>query len=67
MKSYVRIISILILTLALTLLLFSCKGAQSSDSDGQTSTPPADEYTLPLADGYNQLTFYWKHSAGYEN
>jgi len=29
---------------------------------------PEDEYTLPLEDGYNQLTIYWRHdSASYEN
>ena len=67
MKSYIRIISLLILTLALTLVLFSCKGAQPSDSDEPTWTPPTDEYTLPLIEGYNQLTFYWTQSGSYES
>ncbi len=26
-----------------------------------------EEYSLPLEDGYNQLTFYWNNSSGYEN
>ena len=39
---------------------------------GQTDTPdgggePTEEYTEPLQDGYNQLTFYWNWSGSYEN
>jgi len=26
-----------------------------------------EEYSLPLEDGYNQLTFYWNYPGGYEN
>ena len=29
--------------------------------------PSGDEYTLPLEDGYNQLTIYYNRSSGYEN
>ena len=29
--------------------------------------PPTDEYTLPLEDGYNQLTLYWNYNGTYEN
>ena len=32
-----------------------------------TEEPAAEEYTLPLEDGYNQLTFYWNSPDGYEN
>ncbi len=36
---------------------------------GAETQPPKDddEYTLPLEDGYNQLTLYWKHNDSYEN
>ena len=34
------------------------------DSDCQMSE---DEYTLEKEEGYNQLTFYWKHNDTYEN
>ncbi|MBR3999142.1 MAG: hypothetical protein IKI93_12465, partial [Clostridia bacterium] len=32
-------------------------------------TPPApqEEYTEPLQDGYNQVTFYWSYPGTYEN
>ena len=29
--------------------------------------PPAAEYTEPLVDGYNQVTFYWSYPGTYEN
>ena len=45
-------------------------------TDPVTPEPPEDpdpepvveqEYTLPLEDGYNQITFYWNNPGGYEN
>ena len=36
-------------------------------SQAPTEEPAAEEYTLPLEDGYNQVTFYWNSPDGYEN
>ena len=52
MKKSIRLISLLlVLAMCLPLSLFSCDKKN-------------DEYTLPLEDGYNQLTFYWTYSGG---
>jgi len=37
-----------------------------SAADGSDFTS-GEEYTLPLEDGYNQLTIYWNHKGTYEN
>ena len=41
----------------------------SPGADDSTGSPPSatEEYTEPLKDGYNQLTFYWSYSGSYEN
>ena len=66
MKSSLRIFSLLlVLTLALQLVL-SCQSGDTT-TDDTIWQPPADEYTLPLEEGYNQLTFYWNHNGSYEN
>ena len=63
------------LLLALSMMLAAC-GTQSSQGTTApettapvTTPPPPDptEYTLPLEDGYNQVTFYWKYSKSIEN
>ncbi len=56
MKKSVRLISmLLVLAMCFSLILTSCDKKK-------------DEYTLPLEDGYNQVTFYWTYSGGeYEN
>ena len=35
--------------------------------EGTSSGVPAEEYTEPLQDGYNQVTFYWSYPGTYEN
>ncbi len=35
--------------------------------DGGIVLPADNEYTLPLEEGYNQLTLYWTYSGTYEN
>ena len=66
MKSSLRVFSLLlVLTLALQLLL-SCQSGNTT-TDDTIWQPPADEYTLPIEEGHNQLTFYWNHNGSYEN
>ena len=74
MKNTVRILSLfLILTMLLSVCLISCGapdalGAPDApDAGGDEGGAPAEEYTLPLEDGYNQLTIYFNHNDTYEN
>ncbi len=55
--------------LALTLLLSmaACASTPQDDTGAPSSSVPVPEYFLPPEDGYNQVTFYWKHSSGIEN
>ena len=77
MKSTLRLVS---LFLALIMMLFwclvSCNTPDSPDAPDAPDTPekpddkdsiPTEEYTLPLEDGYNQLTIYFNHNDTYEN
>ena len=62
----------LCLTLAIILLLvIAACGIHASLGRAPETTEPATtdptEYTLPLEDGYNQVTFYWKYSKSIEN
>ena len=66
MKRSLRIFSLLlVLTLALQLVL-SCQSGDTT-TDDTIWQPPAEEYTLPIEEGHNQLTFYWNHNGSYEN
>ncbi len=64
----------LALVLSMLLGLAAC-GTQTPSGTTPTTTvpettpptPTATEYTLPLEDGYNQVTFYWKYSQSIEN
>ena len=76
MKKFVRIISLVMaLLMALCFMLSSCGGTGASGdtttgsetTGADTTTTPTDEFTLPLEDGYNQLTLYWTHKGSYEN
>ena len=61
------------LVLSLLLCLTACGGQAPVDTTAATVpetlplTPIPTEYTLPLEDGYNQVTFYWKYSGTLEN
>ena len=61
----------LAMLMALLLLFSMAACASSTPEEGATepssSTSDVPEYTLPLEEGYNQVTFYWKHSSGIEN
>ncbi len=73
MKRYLKLISVLLaILLSLSVALTACTSpsgtpdSQPTDTGNDASTPAADEYTLPLEDGYNQVTFYWSHGGTYE-
>ena len=63
----------MLLVLSLLIGLTSCGGQTPQDTTATTipentpPTPDSTEYTLPLEDGYNQVTFYWKYSQSLEN
>ncbi len=74
MKKYLRIISAFIAILTVqAIVLSSCgpkNGAGESESGSESESETLqneDEYTLPLEDGFNQLTFYWNYNGTYEN
>ena len=57
MKKSLRIIALLlVLVMCLPFALTACDDDEKKD--------PGDEYTLPLEDGYNQLTLYWNNKDG---
>ena len=77
MKLSVRIISLL---MALALVLAGCAPAApeaAGEPETQPTTvpettepetqPPVEEYTEPIPEGYNQVTFYWSWEGSYEN
>ena len=46
--------------------------SNGKDPEEETTTGggwqiPEDEYTIPMEDGYNQITFYWSHPGVIEN
>ena len=63
----------MLLVLSLLIGLTACGGQTPQSTTATTipeTTPPTPdptEYTLPLEDGYNQVTFYWKYSQSLEN
>ena len=75
----IRIFSlILALVMVMCVVLTSCNAEDQTtdtsvgDESRDTASPQTDkvteeEYKLPLEDGYNQLTLYWKHGGTYEN
>ena len=80
MKSYFRAISLLLVFVFIIAAMSSCaNGKVDNNTTDTTSAPPeeapteqpsgtpVDEYTLPLEDGYNQLTLYWNYGGSYEN
>ena len=56
-------VSILILLLSLA----ACGKAAPADKpkDESGDDKPVAEYTEPLVDGYNQITFYWRYNGTY--
>jgi len=71
-----RKVKIISLLLAFVLLMGMCvtgcgktegtvNSEQEIESEG-VAQPSTDEYTEPLQDGYNQVTFYWNYDGAYE-
>ncbi len=57
----------LMLCLMMILGIAACAAPEASP---ETTAPPTEsvpEVTLPLVEGYNQVTFYWDHPKGIEN
>lgn len=72
MKLSKRIISLLLSALMiLSVLLVSCAKPDETpdlpDGTAEENNAPTEEYTLPLEEGYNQLTIYFNHGETYEN
>ena len=63
---FIRGIS-LFLALGLLLSMAACAPEQTGDPTESATAAPVDEYTLPMEDGYNQLTFYWSYPETVEN
>ena len=62
----------LLLALSMVMNLAACgiqasQGTTAPETTAPTTEPAPTEYTLPLEDGYNQVTFYWKYSESIEN
>ena len=55
--------------LVLLLTMAACGKAAPKDTpkDEEAAGKPVEEYTEPLIDGYNQITFYWRYNGTYEN
>lgn len=60
MKKLQKIVCLLLMA---TLLLTGCESAVVP----APTEPTTPEYSEPLQDGYNQVTFYWTYSGTYEN
>ncbi len=62
----------LLLALSMVMSLAACgtqapQGTTAPATTAPTTEPAPTEYSLPLEDGYNQVTFYWKYSQSIEN
>lgn len=65
MKSTVKRRISLLLALMLLLSMTVCVPPKTEDDASTPFTSAQPEYSLPLEEGYNQVTFYWKHSGGH--
>jgi len=69
MKCLQRVSAFLLaMILMLGLCLTGCAPQeQQPPAEDEQQPTQKQEYTEPLQDGYNQLTFYWNYPGGYEN
>ena len=56
-----------ILVLLLTMAACGKTASKDTSKDEPDTGKPVEEYTEPLIDGYNQITFYWRYNGTYEN
>ena len=68
MKNFNRILSLFLVMIMLISLMVGCVKPNTGDptepsepTEGPSWRPPADEYTIPMEEGHNQITFYWSH------
>ena len=61
----------LLLAMVLLLSMAACAPQQTEDptesGTGAGNVEPTGEYTLPMEDGHNQLTFYWSYPQAVDN
>ena len=69
MKKTIRLISmLLVVVMSMSLALTSCFITPDNPNPPTEGwRPPADEYTIPKEEGYNQITFYWSYPGTIEN
>ena len=53
--------------LVLLLTMAACGKTPPTGGDDAVDPQPTEEYTEPLVDGYNQITFYWRYNGTYED
>ncbi len=60
---------LLVLVMCFSFVLTSCDNTPDEPKEPPTEgwRPPADEYTIPMQEGYNQITFYWSYPGEIEN
>ena len=67
MKLILRSIALLLVALICLAACNTLVAPETTTSGEAEYISPADEYTLPLEEGYNQLTIYFNHNETYEN
>ncbi len=72
MKNQILRLFSLLLALAMLLSVAGCTtqsgtNTTPSGTDPTGESTPAEEYTLPKQEGYNQITFYWTYPGSFEN
>ncbi|MEE1327827.1 MAG: type I pullulanase [Oscillospiraceae bacterium] len=78
MKNALRLLSLMLaLIMSFSVMLTACGNqsapettpteAETQPTETEPTVAPTEEYTEPLVDGYNQVTFYWSYPGTYEN
>jgi hypothetical protein len=78
MKNALRLLSLMLaLIMSFSVMLTACgpqsepettpTEAETQPTETEPTVAPTEEYTEPLVDGYNQVTFYWSYPGTYEN
>ena len=78
MKNALRLLALMLaLIMSFSVMLTACGNqsapettpteAETQPTETEPTVAPTEEYTEPLVDGYNQVTFYWSYPGTYEN